>query len=38
MPTAAIIILDCDIDHWSDLAPRLARLERFRVPDHSDSD
>ena len=31
-PTASVVVLDCDIDHWSDLAPRLARLDRFRTP------
>jgi phosphohistidine phosphatase len=38
LPTASIIVLDCEIDHWSDLAPRSARLERFRMPDRSDGD
>jgi phosphohistidine phosphatase len=32
MPTAAIVVLECDIDHWFDLAVRSARLERFRTP------
>jgi phosphohistidine phosphatase len=35
MPTASLVVLDCDIDHWSDLSPRSARLERFRTPDRS---
>ena len=35
MPTASLVILDCDIDHWSDLSPRSARLERFRTPERS---
>ena len=33
IPTAGIVVLDCDIDHWSDLAVRSARLERFRTPE-----
>jgi phosphohistidine phosphatase len=35
LPTAAMVVLDCDIDHWSDLAARSARLERFRTPDRA---
>jgi len=38
MPTAAIVVLDCDIDHWSDLERRSARLERFRTPEHDKGD
>jgi phosphohistidine phosphatase len=35
MPTASIVVLDCDMDHWADLSPRSARLERFRTPERS---
>jgi len=38
MPTAGIVVLDCDIDHWSDLAVRSARLERFRTPERHQDD
>ncbi len=38
MPTASVVVLDCDIDHWSDLAPRSARLERFRTPERGEGD
>ena len=36
LPTASIVILDCDVDHWSDLAARSARLDRFHTPDPAD--
>ncbi len=36
MPTAGLAVFDCDIDHWSDLAVRSARLERFRAPERDD--
>ncbi len=35
LPTASVVVLDCDIDHWSDLAARSARLDRFRTPDRA---
>jgi phosphohistidine phosphatase len=33
LPTAGVAIFDCDIDHWSDLSVRSARLERFQTPE-----
>lgn len=38
IPTAGIVVLDCDIDHWVDLSMRSARLERFRTPEQNQAD
>jgi phosphohistidine phosphatase len=31
-PTAAVVKLDFDCDHWADIAAHSARLDRFRTP------
>jgi phosphohistidine phosphatase len=37
-PTASLAVLDCDVEHWADVARRGGRLDRFRVPSSHPAD
>ena len=38
LPTAALVVLDFDVEAWSDVTDRSGRLDRFLVPDRTAQD
>ena len=35
LPPSGVVILDCPVDHWSELGVRTARLDQFRTPERA---
>ena len=38
LPTAGLVVLDFDVDAWTEISARSGRLDRFLTPDNSDHD